>query len=63
MNLWSELEQRVRAHGVRVEERLALLAELKADHDTDGTSVAERKDQLLSQIEDAARGVMKVLQG
>ena len=63
MDLWSELQQRIKAHGVRVEERLALLAELKADHDTDGTSVGQRKDQLLSQIEDAARAVMKVLQG
>ena len=54
MDLWSVLEQRIIEHGVRVDERLNLLVQLKADHETGGTSVAERRELLSQKVDDAA---------
>ena len=54
MDLWSVLEQRIKQHGVRVDERLNLLVQLKADHETGGALVAERREALVSSVDDAA---------
>ena len=54
MDLWSMLEKRIKKHGVRVDERLELLAELKADHESGGTLVVERKESLVYRVEEAA---------
>ena len=61
MNLWSMLEERIRQHGVRVEERLELLAGLKADHETGAVSVAERKETLVLRVKDAAARLKETL--
>ena len=63
MDLWSVLEERIEKHGVRVEERLELLAGLKADHETGGSSVAERKETLVLRVEDAAARLKEALRG
>lgn len=54
MDLWSVLEERIKQHGVRVDERVELLAGLKADHETGAASVAERKETLVHRVDDAA---------
>jgi len=54
MDLWSVLEERIKQHGVRVDERLELLEGLKADHETGGDLVTERKKSLAHRVEDAA---------
>ena len=54
MDLWSMLEERIRQHGVRAEERLELLAGLKADHETGGATFSERKEMLVLRVDDAA---------
>ncbi|HUS84952.1 MAG TPA: hypothetical protein VMX56_07385 [Anaerolineales bacterium] len=61
MDLWSELEERIKRHGVRVEERLGLLTQLKIDHEMGGMSVAERKELLLQKVRDSAMRVKGVL--
>jgi hypothetical protein len=61
MDLWSELEERIKRHGVRVEERLSLLTQLKTDHETGETSVAKHKEQLVQKVDDAATRVKQVL--
>ena len=63
MDLWSVLKERIKQHGVRVNERLELLAGLKADHETGGASVTERKETLVIRVEDAAarlKGILRV---
>jgi uncharacterized protein Yka (UPF0111/DUF47 family) len=54
MDLWSVLEERISQHGVRVEERLRLLAQLRSDHETGESSVAARKEELVRNVEAAA---------
>lgn len=61
MDLWSVLEERIKQHGVRVDERLALLARLKADHETGTASVAERKEVLVQRVKDQAAGLKEKL--
>ena len=61
MDLWSVLEKRIKEHGVRVEERLDLLAGLKADHEIGEASVTERKQTLVLRVEDSAARLKKVL--
>ena len=61
MDLWSVLEERIKKHGVRVEERLNLLTQLKADHETGGASVAERKDMLVLRVEHGATHLKETL--
>ena len=54
MDLWTELEERIKQHGVRVDNRVQLLAALKADHETGTASVAECKEALVQRVEDQA---------
>ena len=54
MDLWSVLEERIKQHEVRVEERLELLAGLKADHETGGAVVSERKEMFMLRVDDTA---------
>ena len=54
MNLWSVLEERIKQHGVRVDERLDLLAGLKADHETGEISIEYHKNALVLRFEEAA---------
>ena len=54
MDLWTVLEERIKKHGVRVDERVELLAALKADHESGTTSVADRKEALVHRVEDRA---------
>ncbi len=63
MNLWSVLEERIVQQGVRIEERLNLLNELKVDHETGGVSVTERKEALVLRIDDAAACLTETLRG
>ena len=61
MDLWSVLEERIKQHGVRVDERLELLAGLKVDHETGETSIADRKDALVVRLDDAAARLKKAM--
>ena len=61
MDLWSMLEERIRQHGVRVEERLELLAGLKADHETGGATISERKEMLVLRVDDTAARLKEAL--
>ena len=61
MDLWSVLEERIKQHGVRVDERLNLLNQLKADHETGGASVAERRDALVLSVDDVAARLKEAL--
>ena len=54
MDLWTVLEERIKQHGVRVDERVELLAALKADHESGMASVAERKEALVQRVKDQA---------
>ena len=54
MDLWAVLEERIKQHGVRVDERIELLTELKADHESGTASVAQRKEELVRRVEDQA---------
>ena len=54
MDLWTVLEERIKQHGVRVDERVQLLAALKADHEAGTASVADRKEALMQRVEDQA---------
>lgn len=63
MDLWSMIEERIRQHRVRVEERLELLAELKADRETGAASISERKEMFVLRVDDAAarlKGALRV---
>ena len=61
MHLWSMIEDRIRQHGVRVDERLDLLNQLKVDHETGGASISERKEMLVLRVDDAAARLKKAL--
>jgi len=61
MDLWSMLEERIRQHGVRVEERLELLAGLKADHETGGATISKRKEKLVLRVDDTAARLKEAL--
>ena len=61
MDLWSVLEERIKQHGVRVEERLDVLAGLKTDHEIGEASVTERKQTLVLRVEDSAARLKKAL--
>ena len=54
MDLWTVLEERIKQHGVRVDERAKLLVALRADHESGAASVAERKEALVQRVEDQA---------
>ena len=54
MDLWTVLEERIKKHGVRVDERVELLGALKADYESGTASVAERKEVLVQRVEDQA---------
>ena len=54
---WDELERRIRARGVRVEERLALLAILRAE-DADAR-LAERHARISRELADAHEAVRR----
>lgn len=58
MDLWSVLKDRIKQHGVRVEERLELLADLKSDHENEEKSTENRKDALLRRL-DATAALLK----
>jgi hypothetical protein len=49
MDLWEDLEQRIRERGVRVDERLALLGTLQA-----GEDLASRREALRRAVRAAA---------
>ena len=53
MDLWEDLEQRVRERGVRVDERLALLQMLRA-----GEDLAPRREALRRAVREAARRLL-----
>ena len=55
-----ELEVRVRSRGVRVEERVALLATLLAESD-EPTGPLARREELLEAVRAAARKVREAL--
>ncbi|MCP5058392.1 MAG: hypothetical protein GY937_16945 [bacterium] len=59
MNAYEDLENRVRARGVRVEERLAILAKLQQFGG--GEELAEMLDQHERSIEQAAKKVREVV--
>ena len=61
MDLWSVLEERTREHGVRVDERLDLLARLKTDDEMGGASVTDLKATLVCRVEAAAAGLKETL--
>lgn len=61
MDLWSMIEERIRQHGVRVDERLDLLNQLKVDHEKGGASISERKEMLVLRVDDAAARLKKAL--
>lgn len=58
MNAWDELERRVRARGVRVEQRLALIALLRDEART-SERLAARREALLSAVTRAAAAVRR----
>ena len=53
MDLWKDLECRIRDRGVRVDERLALLVVLRA-----GQGLAARRHELRQAVERAARRLL-----
>ena len=62
MNAWDELERRVRERGVRVEQRLALIALLRDDHPAEARTserLAARRHALLSAVTRAAADVRR----
>ncbi|ANO51884.1 hypothetical protein [Woeseia oceani] len=61
MDLWAVLEERIKQHGVRVGERLEMLARLKGDHETGGTAIVEDKDSLVCRVDEAAACLKDVL--
>lgn len=65
MSHWEEFERRVRARGVRVEQRLALLALLREPETRGGPagepSIARRREALLSQVGELARKIKESL--
>lgn len=63
MDLWSVLKDRIKQHGVRVEERLELLAALKSDHENGEMSVENRKDALLLRLDATAASLKDAMRG
>ena len=61
MNLWSKLEERIKEHGVRVDERLELLEGLKADHESGENSIEDRKNELVLRVDEAAGRLKKAM--
>ena len=61
MNLWSKLEERIKEHGVRVDERLELLEGLKADHESGENSIENRKNKLVLRVDEAAARLKKAM--
>ena len=61
MDLWSVVEERIKKRGVRVEERLALLAQLKNDHFSGSSIVTERTEGSLRELRKAATKVERAL--
>lgn len=59
MNAYEDLEAKVRARGVRVAERLAILAKLQ--HFDGSEQLAETLDQHERSIEQAAKKVRRVI--
>ena len=53
MDLWNDLEQRVRERGVRVDERLEVLRMLRA-----GEDLASRREALRRAVREAARRLL-----
>ena len=58
MDLWTELERRIRDRGFRVEERLALLARLR-----EGGSPAEEGEAILERVRRAAEALRREAAG
>jgi hypothetical protein len=58
MNAWDELERRVRERGVRVEQRLALVALLR-DEGRTAERLAARRQALLAAVAKAAADVRR----
>lgn len=58
MNAWDELERRVRERGVRVEQRLALIALLRDEVRT-SEGLATRRQALLSAVTRAVADVRR----
>ena len=58
MDLWNDLEQRIRDRGVRVDERLALLHALRA-----GEDLGPRREGLHRAVRDAARRLLEEAAG
>ena len=56
MTLWDDLEVKVREQGVRVDERLRLLAMLR-DADTEEDAVNRESTAMMQSIKDAANRV------
>lgn len=54
---WDEIERRIRARGVRVEERLALLALLRDPHARERLDAL--RERLRHDLEDALEGVRR----
>ena len=61
MNLWTALEERIKQHGVRVDERLNLLNQLKTDHEKGGALVGERRDALVLSVDDESARLKEAL--
>lgn len=59
MDAYQDLEERVKARGVRVDERLAILEKLRQFDG--GEQLAETVDQFERSIEEAARKVLQVI--
>lgn len=59
MDAYQDLEERVKARGVRVAERLAILEKLRQFDG--GEQLAETVDQFEDSIEEAARKVLQVI--
>jgi len=58
MNAWDELERRVRERGVRVEQRLALIALLRDEART-SEALAARRQALLAAVTRTAAAVRR----
>jgi hypothetical protein len=65
-SIWEDLERRIKERGVRVEQRLALLARLRETH-ADGGDIAAALDELSTKtrnaLNDAAARLLKEVRG
>ena len=61
MDLWTDIEKRIRAHGVRVDERLDLLTRLRTSHESGDDSVVAHLEALESEVEGKSDRLKKVL--